>query len=175
MENKIYELEELENLSEQELQECLEKSWNIKNGQFDVWGEISLLKGTSWGYLINSRTIKDNKLLVYPLIGVDRACSFFINPSDAKKFGNQHSSRFVRCKLELSPLSERMKHNIPFEMNVLPGSCISLEELPEQIPHDILTHNEKNFFIAKSIYDFYAYKTEKNLEEEFCALRERQV
>ncbi|UJS22732.1 hypothetical protein [Thiothrix winogradskyi] len=47
MEEKVYELEELETLSEQELKACLEDSWNIKNGQFDVWGEITLLKDTA--------------------------------------------------------------------------------------------------------------------------------
>ncbi len=174
MEDKIYEFEELENLSEQELQACLEESWNIKDSQFEIWGEISPLKDTSWGYLINPRTIKDNKSLTYPLIGVDRTCSFFLNPNDAQKFGDRHSSRFIRCKLKLSPLSERKKHNIPFEMNISPGSCTSLEELPEEVPHDILTHNEKNFLISKSIYDFYFHKTEQKIEKEFAALRVKQ-
>lgn len=174
MEDKIFEFEELENLSEQELQTHLGKSWNINNNQFDVWGEISPLKDTTWGYLINPRTISDNKLLTYPLIGFDRVCSFFINPKDAQKFGDRDSSRFIRCKLELSPLSERKKHNIPFEMNVSPGSCIPLEELPEELPHDILTHNNKNFLISKNIYDFYFQQSEQKIESDFSALREKQ-
>ena len=168
MKDKIYEFEELENLSEPELQACLEESWNIKNGQFEVWGEIKPLKDTAWGYLMNPRTISDNKLLAYPLRGSGRACEFFINPNDAKKFGDRYSPRFIRCKLELSPLSERKKHNIPFEMNISQGSCSLLERLPEEVPHEILTHNEKAFFISKSLYEFYrnqaTEKIEQNLE-----------
>ena len=67
MEEKVYELEEIENLSEQELKACLENSWNIKNGQFEVWGEIKPLKDTAWGYLTNPRTISDNKLITVVL------------------------------------------------------------------------------------------------------------
>ncbi len=78
MEEKVYELEELENLSKQELKACLENSWNIKNGQFEVWGEITLLKDKAWGYLTNAHTISDNKLLTYPLKGTSGVCELFI-------------------------------------------------------------------------------------------------
>lgn len=174
MEEKVYELEELEALSEQELKACLEGSWNIQNSQFEVWGEIKLFKNIRWGHLTNPRTIHNNKLLAYPLKGNNRVCEFYINPGDAQKFGNHDSSRFIRCKLELSPLSERKKHNIPFEMNVSPGSCSSLEELPEAIPYDILTHNEKDFFISKSIYDFYHDRANKKIKRELDAIRVKQ-
>ena len=174
MEEKIYELEELTSLSEQELKVCLEDSWNIKNGQFEVWGEIKPLRDTSWGYLTSPRTISENKLLTYPLKGIGRSCEFFINPNDAKKFGDQHSPRFIRCKLDLSPLSERMKHNIPFEMHVSQGSCSLLDELPEEVPHEILTHNEKTFFISRSIYEFYRNQANKNIENEFKVSKIKQ-
>lgn len=146
MEDKTYEFEELESLSDHELTVCLEQSWNIKKGQFEIWGEIKPLGNTTWGYLTNPRTTSDNKLLAYPLEGVSGTCEFFINPNDARKFGDQHSSRFIKCKLRLSPKSERDKHKIPFEMNVLPGSCSYLQELPKEVPHEVLTHNEKSFF-----------------------------
>ncbi|MEI6746296.1 MAG: hypothetical protein WCL34_10060 [Methylococcaceae bacterium] len=174
MKEKIFEFEELKNLSEQELKACLEDSWNIKNGQFEVWGEIKPLKDTAWGYLTNPRTISDNKLLTYPLKGISRICEFFISPNDAKKFGDRDSSRFIRCKLELSPRSEREKHNIPFEMNVFSGTCSLLEELPEEVPHEILSHNEKTFFISKSIYEFYHYQADEKINKEFEELKMKQ-
>jgi len=174
MEEKIYEFEELKNLSDQEIKTCLEESWSIKNGQFEVWGEIILINDASWGYLTNPRTISDNKLLNYPLRGVDRACEFFINPNDAKKFGDRHSRRFIRCKLELSPLLEREKHNIPFEMNVSQGSCSLLVELPEEVPHGILTDKEKIFFISKSIYEFYQHQADVKINDEFEDLKKKQ-
>lgn len=174
MEEKVYELEELETLSEQELKACLEDSWNIKNGQFDVWGEITLLKDTAWGYLMNPRTISDNKLLTYPLRGISSICAFFINPNDAQKFGDRNSPRLIRCKLGLSPLSEREKHNIPFEMNVLPGSCSLLEELPEESLHELLTYNEKRLFISKSIYEFYHRQADEKIKQEFETIKTKQ-
>jgi hypothetical protein len=100
MEEKVYDLEELENLSKQELKACLENSWNIKNGQFEVWGEIELLKDKAHGYLTNAHTISDIKLLTYPLKGMSSVCKFFISPKDAKKFGDRDSPRFIRCKLD---------------------------------------------------------------------------
>lgn len=177
MEEKVYELEELENLSEQELKACLEDSWNIKNGQFEVWGEIQLFKNIEnkdHERLTNPRTISDNKLLTYPLRGNSSICAFYINPSDAKKFGDRGSSRFIRCKLELSPLSERERHNIPFEMNVLKGSCSLLEELPEEVSHEILTHNEKTFFISKSIYEFYYRQADEKIKQEISSSVEKR-
>lgn len=174
MEEKVYELEELENLSKQELKACLENSWNIKNGQFEVWGEITLLKDKAWGYLTNAHTISDNKLLTYPLKGTSGVCEFFINPSDAKKIGDRDSPRLIRCKLELSPLSEREKYNIPFLMNVLPGTCSLLEELPEEVPHEILSLNEKTFFISKSIYEFYYRQADEKIKQEFETLKAKQ-
>lgn len=174
MEEKVYELEELKALSVQELKACLEDSWNIKNGQFEVWGEIRLLKSNSWGYLTNPRTINDNKLLTYPLIGFSRICEFFINSVDAKKFGNRDFTRFIRCELELSPLSEREKHNIPFEMSVSPGTCSLLEELPEVVPHNALTHNERSSFISKSIYDFYHQQADEKIKHELKTIKTKQ-
>lgn len=167
MEEKVYELEELQDLSDEELRACLADSWQIKNGQFEVWGEIKPLRDKDFGYLTNPRTISDNKLLTYPLVGINRICEFFINPKDAKKFGDRDSYRFIRCKLELSPLSEREKHNIPFEMNVLPGSCSWLEELPKEVPHEIMTDtNAKRFFISESIYEFYYRQADEKIKQD---------
>jgi energy-coupling factor transporter ATP-binding protein EcfA2 len=174
MEEIFFEYKELENLSDRELISCLEKSWNITNGQFEVWGEIKSLKNSTWGYLTNTRTIVGNKLLVYPLKGIDRACEFFINPQDAQRFGDKNASRFIRCKLDLSPLSEREKHNIPFEMNVSPGSCSLLEELPDLVPHEILTHDEKASYISKNLYEFYHHQANEKIEQKFKLLKVNQ-
>jgi energy-coupling factor transporter ATP-binding protein EcfA2 len=174
MEVKIYEQEELENLSEPELISCLEESWNINNGQFEVWGEIKPLKDSTFGHLTNTRTIVENKLLAYPLKGNYRAGEFFINKNDAQRFGDKNTSRFIRCKLELSPPSEREKHNIPFEMNIAPGSCSPLEELPELVPHEILTHDEKTSFISKNLYEFYHRQADEKIEQEFKSLKIKQ-
>jgi len=174
MEEKFYELEELENLSKQELKACLENSWNIKNGQFEVWGELQLCGDKGYGRLTNPRTISDNKLLAYPLRANSSICAFYINHSDAEKFGDRDFPRFIRCKLELSSLIERKKSNIPFQMNVLKGTCSFLEKLPEEVPHEIVTHNEKTFFISKSIYEHYYRQADEKIKQEFETLKTKQ-
>lgn len=172
---KIYDTTELEKLSEEELVACLRDSWEMEDDQFEVWGEINKIKSkediTIWR-LINPYSIKSNKLLIYPLRGHDRvSCSFFINPVDGKKFGSQNHSRFIRCKLELSPRLEREKHQIPFEMNVAPGSCSSLIELPSVVPHDIFTFEDKTSFLTENIYEFYRHQAEEKIKQDIESLK----
>lgn len=173
MEEKTYEIEELKALSDQELKACLEESWSIKSGQFDVWGEIKPLQDKTFGFLTSPRTVGDNRLLTYPLRGSDSVCSFFIIPNDAMKFGDNNFSRFIRCKLDLSPVAEREKHNIPFMMMVLPGSCLALEELPDVLPHEVLAHNGKNF-VSKSIYDFYHLQANEKIKQDIEVIKKKQ-
>jgi len=59
-------------------------------------------------------------------------------------------------------------------MNVLPSSCSLLEELPEEVPHEILTHNEKTFFISKSIYEFYHHEADEKIKQEFETIITKQ-
>ncbi|WP_133011249.1 McrB family protein [Marinomonas flavescens] len=173
MENKIYNFDELEGLSDIDLEEILERSWNIENGNFEVWGEVKLFADKTWGYLINPRTISENKLISYPLTGINNTCKFFINPKDVKKIGDENTSSFVRCKLQLSPLSEREKHNIPFEMNTCPGSFSLLEKLPFDISNDIFTNDNMSSFMSKSIYDFYHEKADEKIKDDFYILKKR--
>lgn len=165
----LYEHSELEGLSDSELLELLEKSWGINDGDFDVWGEIYLLADQRWGYLKNARTVKDNRLLSYPLQGFRGACEFWVHPNDPEK----HRDRLIRCKLELSRLGEREKYGNPFRMNVSSGSVSLLEKLPEEVPHEIISDNEKNFFISKSVYDFYYQKAESKFDEDFKNKRQK--
>ncbi|MBQ4852721.1 restriction endonuclease, partial [Pseudoalteromonas sp. MMG012] len=131
MEGKIYDHNELKFYSNQELVQCLKEHWKVETDTIEVWGEIKPLKDKSFGFLTNVSTFTSNTPLIYPLKGHEYYCDFFISSSDAQKFGNRNSPRLIRCELVLAPEAERKKHNIPFELNVLPGSCTPLEQLPD--------------------------------------------
>lgn len=168
MSNKVYEYSELEGLSDTELLATLQSSWGYEDDNFEVWGEVTLFKDREWGHLKNPRMLASNNLLSYPLTGVNGPCEFWINPADAKKYGDQRGARFIKCKLTLSRPKEREKHRIPFMMSVLPGSCSSLEKLPASVPHDIVTADDVSYFIANEIYHFYQQQAATRIEQEFA-------
>lgn len=169
MAKKVYGYSELEGLSDTELLATLQSSWGYEDDNFEVWGEVTLYKDRKWGHLKNPRMLTSNDLLSYPLTGVNGPCEFWINPADAKKYGDQRGTRFIKCKLNLSRPEEREKHRIPFMMSVLPGSCSSLEKLPASVPHDLVTADEVSYFIANEIYHFYQQQAATKIEQEFAS------
>lgn len=168
MSEKLYEKSTIEKLSDQELLAILKDAWKISGSEFDVWGEIIPSNETrEWGLLRNARIINSNKILTYPLHGFSNPCEFWISPSEIKKYSDSKISNFIKCKLELSPPKEREKFKVPFLMKVTTGSCEYLKQLPNELPIDIITDNEKSFFISKSIYEYYHKQAEIKIKQEF--------
>ncbi|WP_058119133.1 McrB family protein [Photobacterium kishitanii] len=174
MEVKIYTRDELVGLSEKDLFDCLAKSWGVEDGKIEVWGELPPLGDNNFGFLRNTYLVKNGKALYYPLEGESfEPCRFFIAPHDAKKYGSKTKTRIIKCGLELSPESERKKHNNPFGLCASSGTCENLQNLPKEVPHDIITDNEKSYFISKSIYDFYYGKALHDIEADLKKRREK--
>ncbi|NDW20383.1 McrB family protein [Alteromonas hispanica] len=163
MEIRDYEEFELEPLTDAELVSILQKRWELNDTEFNVWGELKPLGDVSWGYLTNVRVIGGSTILTYPLKGHNGNCEFFVNPKDASKYGHKDNSRLIRCQLILSPQEERKKHEIPFEMNVKPGSCSELKELPSAAPIEIINADDKSPYITSSLYDFHLNKIQEKL------------
>ena len=158
----IYTQDELAGLSDNELLEILAKSWGIDNRKFEVWGQLPALENP-FGFLQNPRLVKNGKRLYYPLQGEEREpCRFYINPRDANKLGSKTMMRFIRCELELSSESERVKHQNPFSLCMKQDTGEILQLLPKEIPEEILVDplakEERSQFISQSIYDFYLGK-----------------
>ena len=167
----IYTADELKGLSDAEILELLAKSWGIDDGKFEVWGELPPISDTSYGFVRNPYLVKTGEQLYYPLKGQEKEpSSFFMAPSDVSRCGSKRKNNFIRCKLEISPTEERLKHNNPFLLCVIKGSAEKLISLPKEIPHDILVHpnldNERSQFISESIYYFYHGKALDNIDEE---------
>ncbi|MDV2440563.1 AAA family ATPase [Acinetobacter gerneri] len=167
----IYTEDELNDYSDQELLGILAKSWGIDDGKFEVWGQLPALGDTSFGFLRNPYLVKTGERLYYPIQGHEQEpCSFFVAPNDASRLGSKTKQRFVRCELELSPESERLKHKNPMGLCVKKGSGENLRFLPKEIPQEILidphAENERSLFISKSIYDFYFEKAMEDMDKE---------
>lgn len=166
----IYTQDELAGLSDSELLEILAKSWGIDNGKFEVWGQLPALENP-FGFLQNPRLVKNGKRLYYPLQGEEREpCRFYINPRDANKLGSKTMMRFIRCELELSSESERVKHQNPFSLCMKQDTGEILQSLPKEIPEEILVDplakEERSQFISQSIYDFYLGKEIDSINKE---------
>src|SRR5690625_4169036 len=156
----VYSKDELLGFSDEELINALAKAWGDEDKTLEVWGELPALVGSSFGFLQNVRLIKNSKTLYYPLEGENKApARFFVNPKDAAICGSHSRACLIRCKLELSPISERKKHNNPLLSCVKEGTAELLQELPEHIPIEIITSENSRGdvlqLISSSIYDFY--------------------
>ena len=167
MNDIIYTPEELDGLSNDQLLDILSKSWNVTDRKFEVWGELPALGDTTFGFLRNPHLVSTGERLYYPVKGLEQeSCSFFMAPKDAFACGSKTKKRFVRCELELSVESERIKHKNPLSLCVKPSSTENLSYLPEKIPVDILTDSESSQFISKIIYDFYLERAMGEIDKE---------
>lgn len=183
MPDTAYSKNELLDLSDEELINALAEAWEDEDKAFEVWGELPALGDSSFGFLQNVRLIKNGKMLYYPLDGENRVpARFFVNPKDAAICGSKKRSCWISCKLELSPTSERKKHNNPFLSCVKEGTAALLKELPEHIPLEIITsensQGEVLQLISSSIYDFHYEKAKgefSELIEQKKALAEEQL
>ena len=171
MNEKIYTKEELKGLSEDEILALLAESWGVQDRKIEIWAELPPLGESTYGFILEPHSVLTGERLYYPLKGLDRGnCKIFVSPKDAVRLGDKRKRCYVRCEVELSPESERIKHDNPFELTLKKGSGENLLYLPKEIPHEILINPslnaERSQFISKAIYDFYHEKAMGDIDKE---------
>lgn len=179
MSDLVYSNDELFGLPDEEIVNKLAKAWEDEDKRFEVWGELPALGSSTFGFLQNVRLIKTGKTLYYPLEGENNGpARFFVNPNDAAICGSKNKACWIRCKLDLSPNSERIKHNNPFLSCVKEGTAELLQQLPENVPLEIITSNNSRGevlqLLASSIYDFYYEKANAEFGELMEQKKRRQ-
>ncbi|UXN05413.1 AAA family ATPase [Bartonella sp. HY761] len=177
MNEQIYTLEELENLSDEHLLGIIFTSWGIDDEKIEILGELPPLGHLSYGFLQNPFLIKTGERLYYPIQGYEHMpCRFFISPIDASKCGSKDKRRFIRCTLEISPKAERIKHKNPLGLCVKNGTSKRVVSLPKEIPIEVIVDpnqiNERSQFISKEIYDFYYDQAIDDLEQKIQIKRQ---
>ncbi|MDD0803361.1 MULTISPECIES: McrB family protein [Acinetobacter] len=171
MNEKIYTKEELKGLSEDKILALLAESWGVQDEKIEIWAELPPLGESTYGFILEPHSVLTGERLYYPLKGLDRGnCKIFVSPKDAVRLGDKRKRCYVRCEVELSPESERIKHDNPFELTLKKGSGENLLYLPKEIPHEILINPslnaERSQFISKAIYDFYHEKAMGDIDKE---------
>ncbi|MDK2762389.1 MAG: AAA family ATPase [Alteromonas macleodii] len=177
MNRVIYTFDEVSSLTDDELLGSLANSWEIADDCLEVWGELPPLGNSTYCFLRNPRLISSGERLYYPLVGLEKEpCRFFVAPKDALKFGAKNNRAYIRCKLKLSPKSERIKHNNPFSLCVDEGTSEQLTLLPKEVPLKVLTTPDLDGgsaqFISKAIYDFYYDKALAQIQAEMTEKQE---
>jgi len=149
----IYSLAVVKDLSDDELYQRLFESWNITNGKIEVWGELKAHPRNGFIKLKNIKTISENREISYPLNVMHNIESgIYILQEYAKKITQEQSSNWIKCRLELSPLEERIKRNNPFELSVKTESVQRLISMP--IAKDDIIESGDSSYLSKKVYDF---------------------
>lgn len=160
----IYSLSVVKELSDEELYQRLFTAWNITNGKIEVWGELQANPGNGFVKLFNIKTIPENREISYPLVMLKNLESgAYIDQSFAKGFLDKDSSLKVKCWLELSPKSERDKHDNPFALSVNINSVQLLLSMPIS-RGDIIDENGTSY-LTKHVYDFHLAQKKVEIAE----------
>jgi hypothetical protein len=171
-ENK-YKLEELLNLSDDELYQRLYESWdittgaiNITNGAIQVWGCIQHDLRTGLYRLYKVKSLLDNRTFRYPLeVRFDIEDGVYISLGYAQRLLNNKQEVWIKCELEFASKTERQKHENPFELCVKLSSAERLVSIPNLTSTAIIDGNTSGY-ITESIYNFHYEQAAKKLFDE---------
>jgi homoserine trans-succinylase len=57
----IYSLDEVEDLSDENIYQLLYECWHITNGKIEVWGEIRVPQNDKWAGIFRVNTLNENR------------------------------------------------------------------------------------------------------------------
>ena len=171
-ENK-YKLEELINLSDDELYKRLYESWNITTGAINitsgaiqVWGCIQNDLRTGLYKLYKVKSLLDNRTFRYPLeVRFDIEDGVYISLGYAQRLLNKKQEVWIKCELEFASKTERQKHENPFELCVKLSSAERLVSIPNLASTAIIDGNTSGY-ITESIYNFHYEQAARKLFDE---------
>ena len=165
-EEKKYKLDELLNLSDDELYHRLYESWSITNGEIQVWGCIQHDLRTGLYRLYKVKSLLDNRTFQYPLeVRFDIEAGVYISLGYAQRLLNNKQEVWIKCELEFSSESERKKHENPFELCVKMSSAERLVSIPHLTSGSIIDGNASGY-ITESIYNFHYEQAAQKLVDE---------
>jgi energy-coupling factor transporter ATP-binding protein EcfA2 len=170
----IYSLDEVRDLSDEELCQRLYDSWNITDGKIEVWGELRVTQNDKSARIYRAKTLNENREISYPLrVRQNIDSGIRIHPIDARSLLNRQPSVWIRCELELAPLVERQKYDNPFHLLIKRNSGQRLVSLPF-LKKPAILDSEVSSYITEAIYDFHFETASKKLAE-VQAIKELEI
>lgn len=174
LEPVIYDLEQVEGLSDEELYQRLYDSWGIANGNLAVWGKVQNGPASKSGNLptrlLEIKSLQTGLGIEYPInVRLKMEKGVFVSFKSVEELFGIEDGSFVSCELTLAPQSEREKHENPFECNVLVSSVRRLVKLPEYTAEDIIKGDE-NIFLDDAVYKLHLQNVQSRIDSEVSAL-----
>lgn len=163
---------ELAKDTDQELIETLKYSWGYPlNKPLEIIGRLDKVKHKNGTFYIldNLHSVYDGSRLTYPLESEEVLNTVYVGDLNSKSLLS--AGQWVKAKVTLSPIEERVKRKNPFSLKIVDGTMSELEAVPD------LEYNEKYYVdgrlqIEKWIIDFYHSKNNKEIQEERARLLE---
>jgi len=167
-------------LDDNDIEIYLKKIWDIEdNNSIDVVGELYSSYNqirNIYHYRIYNLYLKNGQKIEYPIEDLDyrskiKKNGIYIPPNfdeKIKSLKDSHEKLLISCKLILSSLQEREKHNNPFLLNVDAKSIQLLKILKKE---EIIKDTDGNILISNSIVQKYLKENEKTIT---IALKKQQ-
>ena len=174
----VYNLNEIENKSDEQLIQKLKESWDYSDHQkLELIGqltEISQFDKESFFIIENLQSINENRSIRYPLRSANlNENSVYVGPL-LKKYKDKFKNKaWVKCQVELSPRYERDKRKNPFALMAIKETLTLLQEIPKGLL-DVRKEatSEGINFIEKWVIDFHYDKNKEKILQESEFLRE---
>lgn len=174
---KGYRIVDLYDYSEAQLFQLIKTHWGYGNAQpFDIIGclkERPSSSGGSFLVLEELHSVNDGAILLYPLNETGVHQTIFVGNVKKDQFDNKFVvGTWIKARVELSPETERKKHNNPFALKVVKGGLQLLQAIPEEVTSpNIITEGESH--VEQWVIDFYKKLHSDRIEEEGNTLQEQ--
>ncbi len=170
-------------LDDNEILLYIKEQLNIaKEDAIEVTGELTakLLATNSYHYRIYNVKLKTSEWLEYPINDLNEKANIqengiYVPPNfnaSLKQYVNNGGTALVKCKLELSSVFEREKHENPLLLNVDPGSIRMLQEFSKT---EVIKDDDGNILIENSIVNYYTELNKKKIDTEIQKLKEKKL
>ena len=174
----------LTSLDDNEILLYIKEQLNIDNEDtIYVTGELSAKYNAnydSYHYRIYNVKLKTGELLEYPISDLDKKDTIQENGiyvpytfnKALKKYVNSGAKALVKCRLELSSTSERIKHKNSLLVNVNPQSVQLLHEISEA---ETIKDNNGNILVEDSVVSYYTELNKQKIEDSISSFNEKRI
>ncbi len=166
-----------------EIEKYLKDTWEIEDkGSIDVVGELQALYNHStdnYHYRIYNVKLKNGLKIEYPITDlmdkdkIDRN-GIYVPPKfdeKIKELANSNKNPIISCKLILSYLSEREKHNNPFLLNVDTKSITLLNVIEKE---EVIEDEFGKLLVSDSVVQKHIKENEKAIKIEIERLKKEE-